>query len=283
MKRVFELGVAASLAIAIHIVAFASAPQSGAEATGAGGEAVVSLQGAAPTIVEMVQTWERAPEPIVDITTELKPDMPATAPPMMPQLETAAPRAEVRLATLQDVPSEQLNIDPAATAAPPPPPKEEEPIPEPEPPIKTVKEEPKPQVERAKKAAVTSAGRQEQRAAGGGGGAQAGRTATSAMSTAEKGKQASLTAVWGAKIRNKILRFQRYPRGKHGNGTVVLRIRVARSGHITGTQVLRSSGVAALDKAAVATVKSAKRGPKAPKALQGETFNFVISLIFTQK
>ncbi|WP_422051036.1 energy transducer TonB [Shimia sp.] len=268
----------------MHVAVFATVPKTGSEAAGSGGEEMVSLLGAAPTVVEMVKSWEQAPETSIDVHDVMEAETPMLNSPVVPTLEDSAPRAEVRLPTLQDASPDQFQIDPLATQLPPSPVDEKKPDPDAEqqerPEIDEVELQPK--EEKALKADVNSSGRQEQRAAGSSGGSNAGNTATATVSTAEQGKKAKLKAVWGAKIRNKIARFQRYPRGDHGNGRVVVRILVARDGRFANTQILRSSGVSALDKAAVAAVRSAKRGPKAPKGLEGETFSFKIALNFSR-
>ncbi|NKX39535.1 energy transducer TonB, partial [Rhodobacteraceae bacterium R_SAG5] len=55
MKHWIEGSLFSGLALAVHVAIFASFPQDGSEAGGAGGEYVVSIAGAAPTVREMVQ------------------------------------------------------------------------------------------------------------------------------------------------------------------------------------------------------------------------------------
>ena len=272
MKHWIEGSLFAALAIAAHVAIFANIPADGSEDAGAGGEALISLAGAAPTVREMVQKWERPPEtpPVLEETLDT-PDM-DIAPPELPQIESApAPRAEVRLAMSEpeDIATPEIDTTPA------PPPPEPKPEPEPEP-------EPEDIPDTAQKAETTSAGRAEQRAAGSGGGSQAGASAETRTSTASKGRQAKLRAVWGAKIRASIARRQRYPSGGRGDAAVVVTLTVSRDGQLLNYGVARSSGSAAFDQAALRAVASARRFRKAPRDLPGSQFSFSLKLVFNR-
>jgi len=260
MKHWIEGSLFAALAIAAHVAIFANIPADGSEDAGAGGEALISLAGAAPTVREMVQKWERPPEtrPILEETFDT-PDM------------DIAPRAEVRLAMSEPEDTATPEID--TTPAPPPP----EPKPELEP-------EPEPEdiPDTAQNAETTSAGRAEQRAAGSGDGSQAGASAETRASTASKGRQAKLRAVWGAKIRASIARRQRYPSGGRGDAAVVVTLTVSRDGQLLNYGVARSSGSAAFDQAALRAVASARRFRKAPRDLPGSQFSFSLKLVFNR-
>lgn len=278
MKRTAEFIAFAAIAGVIHVALFSSAPDSGVKSSGAGGEALVSIQAAPPTIAEMVEAWERPPQPVTALDTETPP-LPQAQAPALPQFELAqAPRAAALMALADPDRSEA----PQADTAPPPPPPAPKPKPEPAPePKPRPRPAPKPQPEapQARKAAQTSAGRAEQKAAGAGGGAQAGQAGGAQAATADAGRQAKLQNVWGAKIRARVAR--RTPRGK-GSGTVLVHLTVARSGQLLGSRIARSSGNAALDQAAMTAVRRAGRFPAAPKKLTLSQMSFTLPIRFSR-
>jgi len=98
MKRSAEVTVFAGLAALIHVSLFATAPQSGVQSSGAGGQAMVSLTAANATVAEMVETWERPPPPPVT-TADLDTPEPPPEVPKMPEFELAeAPQVAVQMA-----------------------------------------------------------------------------------------------------------------------------------------------------------------------------------------
>jgi protein TonB len=274
MKRWFEILVFVVLAVALHLVVFVSRPQSGVAAGGSGGDALVSLKAAAPTVAEMVQSWEqpkvvRTAQPI-----EMKAPTNPSAALSMPVLKVdQAPRAQVKVAMAAPALENDAEID----TAPPPPPK-----PEPEasakPDVKP-KQRPqkKPEQER-RKAKVTSAGVAKQVSAGSGGGAHAG-SGSAKVTTGSPGKQAKLVAVWGAKIRARVERNKGYPRGSKSSGTAIVALTVSRDGRLMSHRLAKSSGDPVLDQAAVTAVTRAGRFPKAPKDLSGDSFNFSLPIL----
>jgi periplasmic protein TonB len=114
-----------------------------------------------------------------------------------------------------------------------------------------------------------------------------GRTASAAGSVGtpevSAGAAQSLLADWGGSLRRKVERARRSPAGAEGQtGKVTLRLSVAVSGKVLGVAVLRSSGVAALDNAAVDAVRRAGRLPKAPKGLVAASYDFNLPVVFTR-
>lgn len=100
MKRLVEALSFVALALVLHLALVIRVPATGADAGGAGGEAMVSLTGAPPGTQEMIRQWETPPE------TEMDPDAPEpvepepvepieppvveeTPPPAMPSLDVA--------------------------------------------------------------------------------------------------------------------------------------------------------------------------------------------------
>ncbi|AXT34856.1 TonB family protein [Phaeobacter sp. LSS9] len=283
MKRAAELTVFAGIATVIHVALFASAPKSGAEASGGGGDAMVSVQAASATVAEMVETWERPPQTQPQIDTALTPPQTAPTAPVVPQFELAqAPSAARQIALAKPTPDDKLQLDTTPPPPPPPPPKAE---PQPDPDLRPrakprPKQEPTPQT--AQKAQQTSAGRAAQRAVGSGGGAQAGQTGRAAAATAQAGQQAKLKSIWGAKIRARVERNKRRTSGTRATGRVLLRLTVARNGQLISHRIARSSGNAALDQAALQAVARARKFPAAPKQLSLNQMTFNLPMTFSK-
>ncbi len=282
MKRTAEVTLFAGLAALIHVSLFASAPESGVQSSGAGGEAMVSIEAASATVAEMVETWDRPPPRPQMENPQLEQPLAPTEAPQMPEFELAdAPRAAVLVALKEPEEADVVEIDQSTPPPPPPPEPEPEPKPEPKP---RPKPAPKP-VETpptAQTSNQTSAGRAAQRAAGSGGGAQAGAAGGASTATVSAGQRAKLQSIWGAKIRSRIERRKRYPAGARGSGRVVLRITVAASGALVNYRVAKSSGVAAFDQAALKAVARAGKFPKAPKGIGASQFTFNLPMSFSK-
>lgn len=280
MKRTAELTVFAGIATLIHVALFATAPGSGAQSSGAGGDALVSVQAADATIAEMVEAWQRPPQTVPQLETPLPQPLTIPAAPAVPRFELAqAPRAAAQIALARPAPAETLEVD---TTPPPPPPEEkpetvERPELQPRPRPKRAREP-----QQARKAEQTTASRAGQRAAGSGGGAQAGQTGSSAAATAQTGQQAKLQAVWGAKIRSRIEHRKRFPSGASGSGRAVVRITVSRTGQLLNYRIAKSSGSAVFDQAALQAVARAGKFPSAPKKLGLSQLTFTLPMSFSK-
>ena len=277
MKHWLEICIFVIIAITLHVLAFAQGPRSGVQAGGSGGDAMVSIQAAAPTVVEMVTSWERPPVVTPEVQNELSPpDAVPVETPTVPQIDLGpAPRAEIRVAIKQPDGFQDIEID--TTPPPPPPPpepqRETEDVPDTRPKPRPVQEKPK----EGLKAEQASTGRTKEVAAGSGGSTQAG-TGRNKVTTGDPGKAAKLQAVWGAKIRARIERNKRYPRGSKASGNATIELRVSRDGKLVSYRVKKSSGIPELDDAAMTAVARAKRFPKAPKGLLGNSFNFAVAI-----
>ena len=283
MKHGLEIFIFVILAITLHILAFVKGPQSGLQSGGSGGDAMVSIQAAAPTVVDMVKSWDRPPVIVPAVASELA--APQSAPsdvPTVPQIDLPpAPRAAVRLATAPPEIEQDIEIDITPPPPPPPPPEPEieaEPVPDTRPKPRPAQTQP----EEALKAKQVSAGRQKEVAAGSGGSAQAG-TGNAKVTTGDPGKADRLVAIWGAKIRARIDRNKRYPRGLRTSGAATVELRVSRDGKLISYRLRKSSGIAEIDKAAMDAVARAKRFPKAPKELVGDSFGFGIPIKITKQ
>lgn len=119
MKRTAEVTLFAGLAALIHVSLFASAPESGVQSSGAGGEAMVSIEAASATVAEMVETWDRPPPRPQMENPELEQPLAPTEAPQMPEFELAdAPRAAVLVALKEPEEADVVEID---QSTPPPP------------------------------------------------------------------------------------------------------------------------------------------------------------------
>ncbi|MBD3765824.1 MAG: TonB family protein [Rhodobacterales bacterium] len=95
--------------------------------------------------------------------------------------------------------------------------------------------------------------------------------------------QADLAASWGATIRARVERRRIYPPAARGaQGTVVLRLTVARDGRLIAADLARGSGNGALDDAALQAARRAGRFPAAPAALTGAQFRFDLPMTFAR-
>ncbi len=334
MKRAFETTAFTGLACLILIGLFGLFPKTGAQSSGAGGEELISLQAAAATVVEMVETWERPPLTPQNVEIETLTPTEATPPPSLQIELSQAPRAEIRLAVTQPLaedlpdlenlsaqpqppkfqpqqlaqltqprqtqsprlpsvtPSQPAPVQPlmpppeldrtsendpvvdTMTAAPPPEPKAQ-PKPAPRP-------KPQKQPETGLQAEQASARRAAQSAAGTGGGSQAGAAGASQTSSASAGQKAKLKTIWGSKIRARIERRKRYPKGANGNASVVVRLTIARDGTLLSYKIAKSSGIATFDQAAIRAVTRAGRFPAAPKKLADQKITVNLPINFSR-
>lgn len=286
---------ALSVAVALHLAAFAwRAPEAGAAASGAGGEALVSLEASSGSIAEMVEEWERPPEPMAEPVPQLPPEMAQPEPPSQlttPDLPDTAPPVPAPLLALPEAP-EMPSMDIAEL--PPPPPEPEpapeplpdtrpEPRPEPEPqpaPDPQPRAEPQPKRQPTTPPAANVAG---QRAAGSGGGANAGASGGAQSATDSQARAHDLKAGWGASIRARVERRKAYPRDAgSASGTVTVQLSVSRSGALAGVALVGSSGNPALDAAAVKAVRAAGRFPAAPAGLGDASYSFTLPMSFSR-
>ncbi|MEP2758629.1 MAG: energy transducer TonB [Hyphomicrobiales bacterium] len=290
MKHYLEALAFFAVAIALHIAVLARGPEEGGEAGGIGGEAFVTLAGTTNQIEQVLADWTKAPDHHVEIEQDLTPPVPEVPDtPTPPAFEAEiAPRAAVQIAALTPMEKPSLpEIDTAPAVRP-------EPKPEPKPDPKTVEETPPPpappkavekkpepekkKTQKKKADKTTKASVAGQKAAGSGGTSNAGNAGkTTAIG---KGQEQKLRAIWGSKVRSRIERSKRAPRGMRQKGIVGVRLTLSPSGHLQSVRVSKSSGVADYDQAAVAAVKRAGRFAKAPKKLTKASYGFTFRLTF---
>jgi periplasmic protein TonB len=88
---------------------------------------------------------------------------------------------------------------------------------------------------------------------------------------------AAETASWHRKIVTQLERNKRYPpeaRSRRQSGEVLVAFTIDRQGRVVSSRIVRSSGVAALDKEMIAAVQRAQPFPPPPPNMPGETFDF---------
>ncbi len=276
MKRALEFAGFTALAIGAHLAVFLYSPLTEGEAmaSGAGGQEEVTLYAVAGDLNAIVEDWMAPPEVETALDEIVAP--PEQEPtlrdrlrevqaefsrPIQPPIPTLAVPSKPALPSIDNQSFERPKPAPKPKAAPKP---------KPTTPVR-------PQV---RKKPASPASRQGQRAAGSGGGQKAGQSGNSRAPSLSKGAEKRLVAKWGSKVRARILRKKSFPRGASGSGTVRLRIIVAQSGQLVGVSVVRSSGSAAFDKAALRAVRAAGRFPGAPKGLRKARYTFTLNMQF---
>lgn len=280
MRAAAELSVAAIVAVGLHVAAFALTHPDDGFATGgggAGGVDRVSVQAADAGIAALVAAWDAPPviAPVADLAPPvpvLMPDLPAlTGTPPLPQAVTLPdpPRA-VGPPAVQDVPPPVDQAQPVSTLRPQRRPEN------PAPPEKPAEQ---PQAEKPQAPRPASDGsRQATVAAGDAGSAAAG---AGQGDTAGQAGDASARAAWMGAIRSRIERNMRYPRDGNGaKGTVLVQVAVAADGALVAVGIAESSGIAALDQAAIVIVRKAAPFRRAPRDAGTEAARFNVPLTF---
>lgn len=290
---------ALAVAVALHLAAFAwRPPEAGAVSSGAGGEALVSLEASSGSIAEMVEEWERPPEPASEPPPQVPPQLaqpeppPQMAAPDLPVTPVPAPAAPMALPEAPDMPDMEV----AELPPPPPPEPEPEPAPEPEPEPEPLpdtrppprpepqpepqrqeqpRSEPQPQRQPAPPPAENRAG---QRAAGSGGGANAGERGTAESATEARARTNDLVAGWGGTVRARVERRVSAVRNARG-ASIEVRIYVSPAGRLLQVALTRSSGDPSVDAAVLQAVKGV-RLPKAPAGLTEASYQFDLPMTF---
>lgn len=245
------------LSVAAHLALWVGSGDSGVQSAGEGGAEAVTLAAASTGIEAQVQAWSKP----VTVQSTSPVAHPAAMPHQTPQVtaETARPQATPTQMALPDAPSAPV-IQTAPIKPPKPAPRKARPKP------------PAPRAGAASRPKQTAAGSGRKQAAGSG---------SAASSTKSSASRSSLIARWGAGVRDRVLRRKRYPAGSKAAGAVSLRLSLSTSGKLQGVSITRSSGHAALDRAALRAVQSA-RFPKAPKGLKSGVYAFSQKIRFSR-
>jgi periplasmic protein TonB len=180
--------------------------------------------------------------------------------------DASTPRRAALAKPAAPPPDAPPDAPPVANTAPPPPPLPPR-LPAPE-----KSAPPKPETTARATARPADGGAVAQNATG-----KSGRDATQSSDAATRN---AIQARWGARIQRRVHRWMIYPRGATGTGGARIELRLNRAGKLTGLRLLRSSGSALFDKAALRAVQRARRFPAAPKALTRPSYTFTLSLTF---
>ena len=89
---------------------------------------------------------------------------------------------------------------------------------------------------------------------------------------------------WYGKIVTQIARHKSYPQAAQSRGetgTAQVAFAISREGRVISSAIVRSSGHAALDQEAIATVRRAQPFPPAPAELNGNKFDFTVPVGFS--
>ncbi len=271
MMRFIEGIVFTTLAAGVHVGLWYAAPGDlGSSASGDQGAHRASLVAASASQAAMVKAWQTAPavtqatpvaQPAPDITTDPAIiTQPAPPPVARPGVQALMPPAAIQAPNVDSTP-------------PPPPVQQAAPAPQTEP-LPATRPKARPAQAAAPSPAKQAAG-QGQTAAKGTAGAAQTQSQAPAQSTA-------LRAEWGARIHRKIQRNMIFPRGNSAGGTAKLALSVSRTGQLRAVRLIRSSGDADIDQAAIRAVQRAGRFAAAPKGLGDDAYDFSLSLSFVR-
>ncbi|WP_050930329.1 energy transducer TonB [Aestuariivita boseongensis] len=295
--RLVEGAIFLSLATGLHMGLWAAAPApDGATPSGDNGREEITITPASAGMTQMVRAWQSPPQVATDLNATTAPETatpvalpapvapaPKMALPGRPALPDhgSAPQAEETPPTAPRTPPVTALAQPAAPEASQPPAPDARPQARPRP-------APAPRLQAPDTAALPRADTQpatpqpKARAQGApqkkpSAGAASGTQQAAATQSAQS---ATLQAQWGARIQRKVHRSLFYPRGASGSGTARVALTVDRNGRLQGLTLIRSSGVAAFDDAALSAVRRAGRFPKAPDGLGEASYRFTMGLNF---
>ncbi len=278
MSRFFEIFLFGVVAVGVHVAGFYSIPAKGIQAGGLGGTEAVSIHAASQTIETMVEQWEKPPSVEAKIKTQNKVSLnsdralqipvpisqtttvtlPSLATPALPDIEQP-PEVEIEPAKVQEVRKPKLRS-------------KRKPIQK-----KKITKNKVLKSDRKRKASNESQG---QKAKGNAISAFAGAGKAKVTRGVAKKQLASLQQVWGAKIRRRIERSKKYPRGTRKNGKATITLIIGSSGNLISYNLGRSSGTKALDTAALQAVNNTERFPAAPKELKAKSYKFSVPIVF---
>lgn len=275
-RRVLETAGFFTIAAALHVSA-AAVMLMPTQAQQGAGEAPPSPRLAAGGVEmqDMVSEWEAPPQVAAPRPAPVLPGLSALAPPaaLAPQPNLPEPAVDAAMMNL-----------PALTVLPPPlieaPSKlaldqSARPRARPDRPAPAAVRHAQPEPRReAPPEAVRGERSQVAAQAGQGGRAAQARQGGGAGGQASEAARRNAAASWGAQIRRCISRRVQIPRDVRGGGTVTLDLTVGRNGAILGVGVAQSSGIAALDQAALSGAQRARGCPGAPAEVTDVSASF---------
>ncbi|MGR3634638.1 MAG: energy transducer TonB family protein [Shimia sp.] len=132
---------------------------------------------------------------------------------------------------------------------------------------------------KTKSASQNSVQAQSRRAAGAGGDTAKGNNGSDDTATISKAKYKRLVVKWGQQIRNRVARHA--PKGV-GKGRAIVGFTVSANGKVSAIKLLKSSGNARIDQAALKSVRLAGHMPRAPRGLDVSSIPMAVP-IFSSK
>ncbi len=276
---------ASSASIASLVEAWDSPPQ--VEVVSEMAQAQVPMPTAAPEMPAMTQdALPPVPQDALRLmaTQPDAPPLPVAPAAEPPKLTQVAPPAQAPLPPVTDAPP-QLSAPPvqAKPKMPPkaPAPPQETRVPDRPPEIQTQPAEPlvKPKpVQQPVSAAASRDSRQAtaREAAGTGGDLAKGNKGKDETATVSKAKGKKLAQKWGQQIRNRVARNA--PKGV-GKGRAIVQFTVAVDGTVSNIRLAKSSGNTRIDQAALKSVRSAGKMPKAPKGLKVNSMPMAVPIL----
>lgn len=188
------------------------------------------------------------------------------------EIETLAQESRIEPGTVTSEQVSEVLVAEAQTEAPPSPPVR---------PAGLIAQ-PKPQPARTPSAAGSGGAAQSDTRQGTAQGGMTGTTATSGQATNSQAGNAAVSNYPG-QVAAALGRALRYPSNARGaTGQSVVSFTVAANGQLVGAQIRGSSGNAALDQAAIATVQRAAPFPPIPPAAGRNQWSFTLPLSFTR-
>lgn len=274
MKASVEIGLFCAASVALHLTALALTMPDGMSAGGSGGDARVTqsamVGSASSEMMALAQAWEQPVTTLSDPRSASEPSR-TDIPPALPDTALAAdmPPGLPSLPEQPALPDNTILQEPSQT---PPllfdmPPERTGPRPRARPDPAQARASTQPR-------RTGSPERPGTRAAGQGASTQSG--SGPAPSTSGSTTSATALAQWGGAIRAAIQRRQSRVSG-NARGHVQLQLSVSADGRLNSVRIMQSSGVAAVDNAAVAAVRAA-RLPRAPQGVSGShVFNLPLT------
>lgn len=275
MKGAFEFAGFCAVSVAAHLAIFQIGTDGSAASSGAAASAPVAIAASTSQIEQLVAVWDTPPAPATHAPNRTAPQPPSA--PALPQaLAQALPQAGPSLPAAPSLPTAMASapdLPDADRTTPPPPVTAQAPTASPRP-----NERPARQPAARREQATQQAARAAPQSAGQD--APPRRAPAATPSPAASAPDPNLMSSWGGAIRSAIERRKRYPSGTSDAGTVRLRLSVSSAGNLLGVGIAGSSGVAALDRAAVTAVQRA-RIPRAPNGISAGQYSFTLSVSFS--
>ena len=295
-----DLVVAFAAAAAIHVGALAfGLSDSGGGGAGDGGADRISIEAVSPAIASLVKKWDTPPE--IAETSKLQTPVPASfAPTKAPTIDKPVSAAWPPTMKTPDITQAPLTPSTSAPALPkvadiveaslrptgqvvwipmPSAPKLLTPstdvalknasfAPPPSDVAQQATTRPAPRPTRESAPLVT-----RQVATGIGTTGTRGKALSAPAPKASKARRNAAAQAWAASIQRRIARHHIYPRGTRAEGRVRVAMVILPNGRLDRVSVAKTSGTAALDKAAVAAVRRAAPFPPAPDILNEKWFD----------